>query len=163
MLIGAGTVCITTEVASTDTAVNMRGWEDTSQAGMQSGNPVLSSASGCQRACHTAGFADNRVPRSGYGEKCVYDALHDLGVRTVVIPRKAPSRARRTAEHLARVPRNNQVAHRGVEAASAPSNANTAGTEPPRHRRRWDQHGSLGPHPRRDRCPYPIRRRPPAT
>lgn len=36
----------------------------------------------------------------GYGEKCVEDALHDLGVRTVVIPRKGkPSQARRTVEH----------------------------------------------------------------
>ncbi len=36
----------------------------------------------------------------GYGEKRVDDALHDLGVRTVVIPRKGkPSRARRAQEH----------------------------------------------------------------
>ena len=36
----------------------------------------------------------------GYGEKRVEDALHDLGVRTVVIPRKGkPSQARRAAEH----------------------------------------------------------------
>ena len=36
----------------------------------------------------------------GYGEKRVDDALHDLGVRTVVIPRKGkPSQARRAEEH----------------------------------------------------------------
>ena len=36
----------------------------------------------------------------GYGEKRVEDALHDLGVRTVVIPRKGkPSQARREEEH----------------------------------------------------------------
>jgi IS5 family transposase len=36
----------------------------------------------------------------GYGEKRVEDALHDLGVRTVVIPRKGkPSQARRAEEH----------------------------------------------------------------
>ena len=36
----------------------------------------------------------------GYGEKRVEDDLHDLGVRTVVIPRKGkPGKARRTAEH----------------------------------------------------------------
>ncbi len=36
----------------------------------------------------------------GYGEKSVEDALHDLGVRTVVIPRKGkPSQARRAIEH----------------------------------------------------------------
>uniref|UniRef100_UPI003F9705A6 transposase n=1 Tax=Mycobacterium sp. TaxID=1785 RepID=UPI003F9705A6 len=36
----------------------------------------------------------------GYGEKRVDDALADLGVRTVVIPRKGkPSQARRAEEH----------------------------------------------------------------
>ena len=46
-----------------------------------------------------------RTPRTvtadrGYGEKSVDDALHDLGVRTVVIPRKGkPSQARREEEH----------------------------------------------------------------
>ena len=46
-----------------------------------------------------------RAPRTvtadrGYGEKRVEDALHDLGVRTVVIPRKGkPSQARRAEEH----------------------------------------------------------------
>ncbi|MGH9248513.1 MAG: ISNCY family transposase [Acidimicrobiales bacterium] len=46
-----------------------------------------------------------RKPRTvtadrGYGEKRVDDALHDLGVRTVVIPRKGkPSQARRAVEH----------------------------------------------------------------
>src|SRR4051794_7091748 len=35
----------------------------------------------------------------GYGEKAVEDALHDLGVRNVVIPRKGkPSAARRAEE-----------------------------------------------------------------
>lgn len=46
-----------------------------------------------------------RTPRTvtadrGYGEKGVDDALHDLGVRTVVIPRKGkPTQARREQEH----------------------------------------------------------------
>ena len=46
-----------------------------------------------------------RTPRTvtadrGYGEKRVEDALHDLGVRTVVIPRKGkPGAARRATEH----------------------------------------------------------------
>ena len=36
----------------------------------------------------------------GYGERSVEDALHDLGVRHVVIPRKGrPSKARQAAEH----------------------------------------------------------------
>ncbi len=48
-----------------------------------------------------------RKPRTvtadrGYGEKSVDDALSDLGVRTVVIPRKGkPSAARRAEEHRA--------------------------------------------------------------
>jgi IS5 family transposase len=46
-----------------------------------------------------------QVPRTvtadrGYGEAAVDDALHDLGVKTVVIPRKGrPSQDRRAAEH----------------------------------------------------------------
>ena len=46
-----------------------------------------------------------RKPRTvtadrGYGEKAVDDDLHDLGVRTVVIPRKGkPGKDRRAAEH----------------------------------------------------------------
>ena len=36
----------------------------------------------------------------GYGEASVEDDLHDLGVRTVVIPRKGrPGKARQAAEH----------------------------------------------------------------
>jgi IS5 family transposase len=36
----------------------------------------------------------------GYGEKSVDDALHDIGVRTVVIPRKGkPGKARQATEH----------------------------------------------------------------
>jgi IS5 family transposase len=46
-----------------------------------------------------------RKPRTvtadrGYGEKSVDDALHDMGVRAVVIPRKGkPGKARQAAEH----------------------------------------------------------------
>jgi len=46
-----------------------------------------------------------RTPRTatadrGYGEKSVDDALHDLGVRHVVIPRKGkPGKARQAEEH----------------------------------------------------------------
>ena len=46
-----------------------------------------------------------RTPRivtadRGYGDKRVEDDLHDLGVRTVVIPRRGkPTAARRTLEH----------------------------------------------------------------
>jgi len=46
-----------------------------------------------------------RKPRTatadrGYGEKSVEDALHDLGVRHVVIPRKGkPGKARQAEEH----------------------------------------------------------------
>jgi len=47
----------------------------------------------------------DRTPRTvtadrGYGEKSVEDALHELGVRTVVIPRKGrPGKARQAQEH----------------------------------------------------------------
>jgi IS5 family transposase len=49
-----------------------------------------------------------RKPRTattdrGYGEKSVDDALHDLGVRHVVIPRKGkPGKARQAEEHRRR-------------------------------------------------------------
>jgi IS5 family transposase len=48
---------------------------------------------------------NGRRPRTvtadrGYGEARVEDDLHDLGVRTVVIPRKGrPGKARQAAEH----------------------------------------------------------------
>jgi transposase, IS5 family len=53
------------------------------------------------RVTKRAGRAPGTVTADrGYGEKHVEDDLHDLGVRTVVIPRKGkPSQARRAEEH----------------------------------------------------------------
>ena len=67
------------------------------------GNPPDAPAAGAGgRAGHQAhrAYARSVTADRGYGEKRVEDALHDLGVRTVVIPRKGkPSQARRAAEH----------------------------------------------------------------
>jgi transposase, IS5 family len=50
-----------------------------------------------KRTGHTPGTV---TADRGYGEKRVDDALHDLGVRTVVIPRKGkPGQARQAEEH----------------------------------------------------------------
>lgn len=59
-----------------------------------------------------------RKPRTvaadrGYGEKSVDDDLTDLGVTSVVIPRKGkPSAARRAEETPTSVPTNGEVANR---------------------------------------------------
>ncbi|MCW2690850.1 MAG: Transposase [Mycobacterium sp.] len=61
----------------------------------------------------TGGAPGTVTADRGYGEKRVDDALHDLGVRTVVIPRKRqtfPGPASRGTP--ASLPANNQVAHR---------------------------------------------------
>ena len=76
-----------------------------------------------------------RTPRTvtadrGYGEKSVDDTLHDLGVRTVVIPAKAnplnPDENRNTDPPSVEPSSGAQDA----KAASATSNAATAGTAP---------------------------------
>jgi IS5 family transposase len=61
--------------------------------------PQLAPAVG--RVKKRAGRAPGTVTADrGYGEKRVEDDLHDLGVRTVVIPRKGkPGQARRAEEH----------------------------------------------------------------
>jgi len=76
-----------------------------------------------------------RKPRTatadrGYGEKSVDDALHDLGVRHVVIPRKGkPGKARQAEEHRPAFRRTVKW-RTGSEAGSAASNADTAGIAP---------------------------------
>jgi transposase, IS5 family len=76
-----------------------------------------------------------RVPRTvtadrGYGEAVVDQALTELGVRTVVIPRKGapvpPASTSRSAERSAELSNGEPDA----KAGSAPSNADTAGTAP---------------------------------
>jgi IS5 family transposase len=70
---------------------------------VQSGNPV--DAPRLQPAVERVKKRTGRTPRTvaadrGYGEQAVDDALHDLGVRQVVIPRKGrPSKARQAEEH----------------------------------------------------------------
>ena len=66
----------------------------------------------------------------GYGEKRVDDALHDLGVRTVVIPRKGkPSQARGPRNTDQPFGEQSSGAPE-VKAASAPSSVATAGIAP---------------------------------
>jgi hypothetical protein len=81
--------------------------------------------------------APGRHPRTvtadrGYGEARVENDLHELGVRTVVIPRKGrPGKARQAHEHRrARVPPHRQVGAPAAKHGSAPSNASTAGIAP---------------------------------
>ena len=76
----------------------------------------------------------------GYGEKRVEDALHDLGVRTVVIPRKGKpvpgATSRRTPTSL---PANHQMAHRLRRPDQHPQTRLRLGSNPHRrHRRRPD-------------------------
>jgi transposase, IS5 family len=54
-----------------------------------------------QRVIARAGCTPRTVTADrGYGEASVDEALHDLGVRNVVIPRKGkPGKARQAAEH----------------------------------------------------------------
>ena len=66
----------------------------------------------------------------GYGEARVENDLHDLGVRTVVIPRKGrPGKARKPTNTAARSagPSSGEPA---AKPGSAPSNGSTAGTAP---------------------------------
>jgi IS5 family transposase len=70
---------------------------------LEQGNPP--DAPQLAPAVRRVGTRTGRVPRTvtadrGYGEAAVEDALHDLGVKTVVIPRKGrPNQARQALEH----------------------------------------------------------------
>jgi IS5 family transposase len=70
---------------------------------VEQGNPpdAPQLAPAVKRVKKRAGRAPATVTADrGYGEKRVDDALHDLGVRTVVIPRKGkPGKARQAEEH----------------------------------------------------------------
>ena len=70
---------------------------------LEQGNPADASqlAPAVQRVIRRTGRRPRTVTADrGYGEKSVEDDLHDLGVRTVVIPRKGkPGKARQAAEH----------------------------------------------------------------
>ena len=73
--------------------------DHTVEVGNPADAPQLAPAVG--RVKKRTGRAPSTVTADrGYGEKRVEDALHDLGVHTVVIPRKGkPSQARRAEEH----------------------------------------------------------------
>jgi IS5 family transposase len=70
---------------------------------VERGNPADAPqlAPAVDRVARRAGRPPRKVTADrGYGEKSVDDALHDLGVKNVVIPRKGkPSAARRAEEH----------------------------------------------------------------
>ena len=70
---------------------------------LEQGNPADAPqlAPAIKRVIARAGRRPRAVTADrGYGEKTVDDALHDLGVRTVVIPRKGkPGKARQGEEH----------------------------------------------------------------
>jgi IS5 family transposase len=70
---------------------------------LERGNPADAPqlAPAIERVIRRAGRRPRIVTADrGYGEKSVDDALHDLGVRTVVIPRKGrPGKDRQAAEH----------------------------------------------------------------
>jgi IS5 family transposase len=70
---------------------------------LEQGNPADAPqlAPAVQRVISRTGRRPRTVTADrGYGEKNVEDDLHDLGVRTVVIPRKGrPGKARQAAEH----------------------------------------------------------------
>jgi IS5 family transposase len=69
----------------------------------------------------------------GYGDARVENDLHELGVRTVVIPRKGrPGKARQAHEHRrARVPPHRQVAHRQRSTDQHPQTPVLLGSHPP--------------------------------
>jgi len=102
-----------------------------------------------------------RKPRTatadrGYGENNVDDALRDLGVRHVVIPRKGKPGKARQAEDTGRVPQNREVANRQRGPDQQPQTRIRLGPHPPgRHRRSpdLDRTGSVRPQPGQDRSP----------
>lgn len=64
----------------------------------------------------------------GYGEQAVDDALHELGIANVVIPRTGRPGKARQAEERQRTFRRHVKWRPAAKAGSAPSNADTAGT-----------------------------------
>jgi transposase, IS5 family len=100
---------------------------------MHAGNPA--DAPQLAPAIHRVKARAGRAPRTvtadrGYGEAATAQALTELGVRTVVIPARAgpvpPATTSRNGGHSAE-PSNGEP---DAKAASAPSNADTAGTAP---------------------------------
>lgn len=90
----------------------------------------------------------------GYGEARVENDLHDLGVRTVVIPRKGrPGKARQAHEHR-RAFRRTVKWRTGSEARQHPQTTVRVGPHPPRRPERGpnlDRTRGPGPQPGQDR------------
>ena len=81
-------------------------------------------------------------------------ACHDLGVRTVVIPRKGkPGKARQAVEHRPAFRKNRQMAHRLRRPDQQPQTRIRLGPHPPGHRRSpdLDRTRDLHPQPGQDR------------
>jgi IS5 family transposase len=100
---------------------------------VEQGNPADAPqlAPAVERITRRTGRAPRAVTADrGYGEQKVDDALRELGVRTVVIPRKGksarPDRPRNTDQRSEK-PSSGEPASK---AESAPSNADMAGTAP---------------------------------
>ena len=93
----------------------------------------------------------------GYGEKSVDDALHDLGVRTVVIPRKGkPGKRPPGCRAPARLPAHREMADRQRRANQHPQTRLRLGSDAPGRNRRspdLDRTRDPGPQPRQDRHP----------
>ena len=100
---------------------------------VEQGNPADAPqlAPAVQRITRRTGRPPRAVTADrGYGEQKVDDTLHELGVRTVVIPRKGrPGKARQAEEHRPAFRRTIKW-RTASRAGSAPSNADTAGTGP---------------------------------
>lgn len=109
-----------------------------------------------------------RTPRTvtadrGYDEKSVEDDLHELGVRTVVIPRKGrPSQARRAEEHRPAFRRTVKWRTGSEGRNSTPETRLRLGPHPPRHHRRCsdlDRTRHPRPQPRQDQRAGRVRHR----
>ena len=118
---------------------------------VQAGNPADAPqlAPAIQRVKARAGRAPRTVTADrGYDEAAVDDALASLGVRTVVIPRKGrPGLARQQLER-AEPSAEPSSGEPDAKAASAPSNAHTAGTAPA-----WTAFRERKPGPGRESSP----------
>ena len=127
---------------------------------VQHGNPV--DAPRLAPAIERVHRRTGRPPRivtadRGYGEQNVDNALHDLGVRDVVIPRKGRrTRARQALEHRPAFRRTVKLANRMRRPDQHPQTRLRLGPHPNRHHRRspdlgrpWRPH----PQPNQDQQP----------
>ena len=103
--------------------------DHTVEVGNPADAPQLAPAIG--RVKTRTGHAPGTVTADrGYGEKRVDDDLHDLGVRTVVIPRKGKPSSPGKPRNTGRPSDEQSSGAPEVKAASAPSSVATAGIAP---------------------------------